>query len=346
MKIAVIMTGGTIGSRKNEDGWIAPDRHQPFALLDKYEEKYSASASEVTFDCTMPYQILSENLDADHLMQLVDAVRTQLEKEQYDSLIVCHGTDTLQYSAAVLSLVFADSGIPIFLVSSNYPIEDERANGLVNFHYAVVSSAKKRTGVYVVYRNADGNTYLHRGDRLLTHQAYEDDLHSVGEEYIGRFTPAGIWEERKTGKTAKQRQPLILKQGYCGLMKDAASILWLKVYPGMPYPHLNEHVKAVLLETYHSGTVRVTDGWDTFIKEKDKWKIPVYLVGARSVEEGYETMQVYQKCGIQVLTDQAPIAAYCWLWLQISAAKAAEPTGNGWDENTPIKGKKPDNTEG
>lgn len=328
MKIAVIMTGGTIGSRLETDGWIAPNREQPFALIEKYKEEYGTVTETVEFDCEMPYQILSENLGADHLMQLVDAVRTQLEKERYDSLIVCHGTDTLQYSAAILSLLFAENETPVFLVSSNYPIEDERANGLVNFHYAVVSSEKKRKGVYVVYRNADGNTYIHKGDRLLAHHAYEDDLHSVGNEYIGRFTPTGVWEERKPGETEKQRQPLALKQGYCGLSEDSAAILWLKVYPGMVYPHLNEQVKAVLLETYHSGTVRVTDGWDTFIEEKEKWKIPVYLVGAQSAEEGYETMQAYQRCGIQVLPNQAPIAAYCWLWLQLSAVNATEQTMN------------------
>ena len=70
------------------------------------------------------------------------------------------------------------------------------------------------------------------------------------------------------------------------------------------------------------------EAWDTFIEEKEKWKIPVYLVGAQSAEEGYETMQAYQRCGIHVLPNQAPIAAYCWLWLQLSAVNATEQTMN------------------
>ena len=114
MKILVIFTGGTIGS-KLTDGFISPDRGAPYALLEKF--KYPG----IGFDTVSPYTILSENLSVKELNILLDTVRKSLHMG-YDGIIITHGTDTLQYSAAAVLECVKNTAVPIVFVSSNYPL--------------------------------------------------------------------------------------------------------------------------------------------------------------------------------------------------------------------------------
>lgn len=313
MNLAVIFTGGTIGSRTGTDGWIAPNKEQPYAILEQYRKEHENKAKEIEFDCVMPYQILSENLDAEHLMLLIDTIQEKVQKNRYDGIIVCHGTDTLQYTAAILDYVFADITIPLFLVSSNYPLEDTRANGLANFYYAVESVSKNLQGVFAVYQNSDGKTYIHRGSRMLAHQTFEDDLFSIHHRFVGCYDEHGTWVDGEGLAEKPEKIP------YHGLTFVTDSILWLRAYPGMAYPELSSAVKAIVLESYHSGTIAINSELERLAEMAKRQETPIYLVGAVCSSSGYETKQNYARLGIHVLENQTPIGVYCRLWLEMSA---------------------------
>ena len=312
MKIAVIFTGGTIGSRQKEEGWIGPDSRQSDAIIRDYRMRNPLQAKEIEFICKTPYMILSENLNADCLMLLIETVQDCIQQGGFDGILVCHGTDTLQYTAAILGYVFADVQLPIILVSSNYPLEDERANGSCNFYYAVETVTNGLNGVMVVYQNSDGNTYVHAGTKLLAHQTFEDDLYSIHKECLGFYSPDGAWHMQS--RLPEPERPV----AYHGLSGQTEMILWLRIYPACVYPELTESTKAVLVESYHSGTIAMNQEWKEFAEKARKKKIPVYLVGATGTAGGYESMREYEELGIQVLAEQAPIAAYCRLWLEMS----------------------------
>ena len=70
MKILVIFTGGTIGSKEN-DGWIGPNSTTKSLLINTYKQN---SSDDIVFDTVTPYEILSENLDADNLTALIDCL--------------------------------------------------------------------------------------------------------------------------------------------------------------------------------------------------------------------------------------------------------------------------------
>ena len=84
-----------------------------------------------------PYRILSENMNAGYVNRLADCVRKVMARNDSEGIIITHGTDTLQYTAALLSYVFGTDCVPVLLVSSDFPLEDERANGMANFMRAV-----------------------------------------------------------------------------------------------------------------------------------------------------------------------------------------------------------------
>lgn len=312
MKLALILTGGTIGSKVQEDGWIAPKGETQYEIMEKFKKQYPQQAERVQFHCFIPYIILSENLNGAYLELLIDRVQKCLEDGSYEGILICHGTDTLQYTAAILDYVFADCSTPVLLVSSNYPLEDSRANGLYNFHYAIETCSKRLQGVMVVYRNSDGRTYVHRGNRLLAHETFDDNLYSVGHRYIGMYDEQGIWE---SGNEPERRQTAV---PYNGLAEPAGGICWLRSYPGLAYPKLQQDTRTVLLESYHSGTLGMNEALRNFAEEAGRLGIPIYLVGAVSAAEGYETMKHYADLGIRVLENEAPIAVYCRLWLELS----------------------------
>lgn len=169
MKIQAIFTGGTIGSGRGRDGRIAPQQEMRYKLLDWYQR----FGEKMEFQAEEPYYILSENLGAENLNILMECVRGHLRKGWADGILIMHGTDTLQYTAAILGYVFGWADIPIVLVSSDFPLEDERANGYTNFRYAVeFIKGGYGKGVFVSYSNPGDIPKIHRGTRLLGHRVF------------------------------------------------------------------------------------------------------------------------------------------------------------------------------
>ncbi len=131
MKILTVFTGGTIGSTKS-GGVISPDSKNSYKLL----EMYSKKDKKVEFTAVQPLNILSENMNGKILTQLYKCI-SSYDLSEFDGVIIAHGTDTLQYTAAYLSYAFGLCKTPIVLVSANFPLEDERSNGFRNFCGAV-----------------------------------------------------------------------------------------------------------------------------------------------------------------------------------------------------------------
>lgn len=327
---AVIFTGGTIGSRTDAEGWIAPDQECSYALIHLFQKTYPELASQITFDCSMPYQILSENLNAEYMLRLVRTVKQTLDAGRYDSIIICHGSDTIQYSAAVLGLLFPESEIPIYLVASNYPLEDARANGLANYHAAVISHDRNLHGVFVPYRNLDGKVYLHSGTKLLAHRTFEDELYSIHQEYLGYYDAEGNWYENEAPVQAAGNRyedmelseivgalsSISMRIGCESNIQHSSFIQWIRMYPGYSWQEIPAGTAYIMIETYHSGTVCVDEHMTAYLRMAEERKIPVYLVGMDHADGGYETLKQYSSMNVHCLVNVPPITCYCCLWLK------------------------------
>ena len=289
MKIAIIFTGGTI-SGGIQNGLISPSQETKSELIKALDE-------DIEVESFQPYYILSEQLDGEYISKLIKCVS---ECQDVDGIIVTHGTDTLQYSAAALSIAFGNRKIPIVLVSANYILSDARSNGISNFKYAVKFIREKIGGVYVSYKNENGVPTIFFGDSLLPHLPYSDKLFSL-------TPPLGCYENEKFIKLTEDYKHS--GEGVFTLSKKS-TVLWLKPYAGMNYPSV-EGFKAVLLEAYHSGTLPTED--EDFINFCKNCGVPIYLTG---LDEGvrYESAKSYNQLNIVVLEKTSPIYAYISLW--------------------------------
>lgn len=287
MKVLVVFTGGTICSTL-QNGIIDVDNKKPYTLL----EKYKAINDSIQFDTIEPYFILSENLSADHILKLYNCVKDNLSKD-YDAIIVVHGTDTLHYSASALKIMLGEIDIPVLFVSSNFPLEDSRANGFDNFCGAIdYVNQKIAPSVYVVYKNSGEEVALHSPEKLLDYDAFDDKLRCIKKEIID-----------KNNIDLNELE-----------LNNNSRILRLKSSVGMNFPILNDE-KCVIIETYHSGTLKTDDNkFFEFVNNAKIKGIPVVLTG---VSDGniYNSAKNFEEFDNLVMSTYSPIYTYvkCWI---------------------------------
>lgn len=131
MKILIISTGGTIGSKKDDNIHL----DAPFKVV-HFADENLIKGVEFSFSC--PYTILSENMDFSHLQSLVD----EIKESDSDNIIILHGSDTLAFTSSFIANLFWDKNI--VLTASDKPIEDNLANGISNFNEALRHIKKRR----------------------------------------------------------------------------------------------------------------------------------------------------------------------------------------------------------
>jgi glutamyl-tRNA(Gln) amidotransferase subunit D len=124
--ILVLHTGGTIASRVSyEEGGVKPSYN-----VEDLVEMYPELASEVNLHSELVAQMLSENMEPEHWMEIAEMIDEV--KDDYDGIIVGHGTDTMQYTGAALSLMLKGIDTGVVLVgaqrSSDRPSSDASMN--------------------------------------------------------------------------------------------------------------------------------------------------------------------------------------------------------------------------
>ena len=180
-----------------------------------------------------------------HWNTLIGALKGY-DLSRYDGVILLHGTDTLAYTASLLSLLMAGTPIPVILVSAQLPIEQEGTNANVNFQTAVELICRGiAPNVYAVYRNSDGVTYLHYGAHLLQCANRSDDFYSADRMPIvnGEGFPKGA---RGAGEM------LLFDARF---EKITSIVLRNEPYVGIDYSRFClDGVDAILHGVYHSCT--------------------------------------------------------------------------------------------
>lgn len=143
-KILLIATGGTIASCYTEEG-LAPKIVAEDLL--QYVEEHQAYCS---VEVTQPFGLDSTNIYAKHWLELAELIETRYEA--YDGFVICHGTDTMAFTAAALSYLVQNSKKPIVITGSqkpiNLPVTDARTNLQDSLRFA---SDDRSHGVNIVF---------------------------------------------------------------------------------------------------------------------------------------------------------------------------------------------------
>ena len=134
----------TIASRQTKDG-LAPGL-TPEDILSYIPAVKNVCEVQTKQVCNLD----STNVTPEHWKMMVKAVEDNYA--YYDGFVICHGTDTLAYTAAALSYMIQNSAKPIVVTGAQKPINmdvtDAKTNLLDSFIYAADDDSQ---GVNLVF---------------------------------------------------------------------------------------------------------------------------------------------------------------------------------------------------
>jgi L-asparaginase len=120
-------------------------------------------------DVKSVFSIDSTNVYYKHWLILAEVIKE--EYENYDGFVICHGTDTLSYTASALSYLIQNSKKPIVLTGAQRPINldisDAKTNLLDSFTYACEDNSK---GVVLIF---SGNVILGTRARKIRTKSFD-----------------------------------------------------------------------------------------------------------------------------------------------------------------------------
>ena len=141
-KILLIATGGTIASHSGAQGLIPEIAAND--LLKRVPEIFSFCEPKAI----QIYNIDSTNVTPAHWIQLATAIKDNYD--DYDGFVVCHGTDTMSYTAAMISYMVQHSPKPIVFTGSQQPIDKEDTAGRINLRDSFVYAASDNAADVVI----------------------------------------------------------------------------------------------------------------------------------------------------------------------------------------------------
>ena len=291
-KILMIGTGGTIASTPTEYG-LAPGL-TPADIL-----SYIPAVRRVCeVDSIQVCNLDSTNVTPKHWKLLAGTVEEHYE--EYDGFVICHGTDTLAYTAAALSYMIRNSSKPIVITGAQKPIQmdvtDARTNLLDSFIYAADDESQN---VNIVF---DGKVIA--GTRAKKERAKSyDAFSSINFPYLA------VIQEGMIVRYIREPQcdtPVHFSYD----MKD--SVYVLKLIPGMHasiLPYLFEHYDCLVIESFGVGGIPNTLVQE-FYTEMKKWEGKgKYVVMTTQVANEGSNMTVYE-VGKRVKQDFKLFEAY------------------------------------
>ncbi|VTQ04425.1 asparaginase [Sphingobacterium daejeonense] len=293
--IFIIYTGGTIGMvQDSETGTFIPF---DFELIEKNLPDLSRLNYKLTVHSFDPI-IDSSNMRPSIWLEMAKIIRDNYEL--YDGFVILHGSDTMAFSASMLSFLLEGLQKPIIFSGSQLPIGEIRTDARENLMTALEIASAKRDGISIIQEVCIlFDNKLFRGNRSFKYNS--DKFEAFRSPNFPVLAEAGIhirYNDEVLVNNAGQ-------EFICHYHIDNR-VGVLKLFPGISKDTieavLNSNVRSIVMETFGSGNT-MTDSWflellENAIKSgKNILDISQCKVG--SVELGrYETSQGLKSIGV------------------------------------------------
>ncbi|MGI6752633.1 MAG: asparaginase domain-containing protein [Anaerovoracaceae bacterium] len=338
MKILVIFTGGTIGCGVPDEEGVMGIGDGRYYLIEHFEKQRKSGEGDVEFVTLEPLRTLSENLTIDKWNVLIETMQKS-SIEDFDGVIITHGTDTLAWTAALFDRLLLGIKKPVVFVGADYNLYDKRSNGHSNFENAVDFIRNSGLeGAYVIFRNKRGKSMVYPGCQIKQSLTFIDEYDYAFGKVFGYMENghlikcshekpiiAGIKES--DGTITARCSPLLYR-----IKRLAGEIIIIRPYVGLNYDHIDldsTRVQAVVHETYHSFTA-CTEGGDEspysilyFNKRCRERGIPLYIAPfdediVSRKKDRYETADAILGSDIIPLINMSLETAYAQILIDLS----------------------------
>ncbi len=184
-RILLIATGGTIACAKTQNG-LAPAL-DPSQLLARVPDARGFCQVEAI----QPLNLDSTNIAPQHWQLLARIIEDHYHC--YDGFVLCHGTDTLAYSAAALSYLIQNTRKPIVLTGAQKPIDQEDTDARQNLLDSLRYACSGDSGVCIVFGGHVIAGTRARKTRTKSYNAFSSlnfpDIAEIRDHRVVRFIP-------------------------------------------------------------------------------------------------------------------------------------------------------------
>lgn len=294
--ILIIYTGGTIGMAKDpETGALAPiDFNQIYQYI-PILESFPFRIKTISFDPIID----SSDMNPDFWIRLATIIEENYE--DYDGFVILHGSDTMAYTASILSFMLENLNKAVVLTGSQLPLGMLRTDGRENLITAIEIAASQSGNfsmvpeVCIYFENR-----LYRGNR--TTKLHAEDFDAF---YSGNYPLLA-----EAGVNLKFNQEKIRKPNFKKLsvsQKLSTDLAIIKLFPGITPQAVKavlaiEGLRAVILETFGTGNAPTERWFLETLREAINKGIIIYNVTqckAGSVEAGrYHTSTELVSMGV------------------------------------------------
>lgn len=294
MKIFIIYTGGTIGMVQDESGTFVPF---DFELIKNNLPDLSRLDYQLTVHSFNPI-IDSSNMTPEIWIEMAQIIKDNYD--EYDGFVILHGSDTMAFSASILSFLLEGLQKPVIFSGSQLPIGEIRTDARENMMTALEIASAKHNGKSIVQEVCIlFDNKLFRGNRSFKYNSAKFEAFRSPNYPV--LVEAGIHLKYNFEALMSNSD----KEFICHNQVDN-KVAVLKLFPGISASTiksiLDADVRSIVMETFGSGNT-TTEKWfldllsDAIKSGKNILNISQCSVG--SVELGrYETSQGLKAIGV------------------------------------------------
>ncbi|GBG05289.1 asparaginase [Lactobacillus rodentium] len=235
-RLLLLTTGGTIASEASDSGLVPRESGQ--SLVQRLEKlPYDIDVKDIL-------QLDSSNIQPEEWQLIATEIYDNMDK--YDGIVLSHGTDTMSYTASMLSFMIQNVKVPVVLTGSQVPINVVLSDAPDNLRLAFVAAATCEPAIYLAF---DRKVML--GCRTVKVRTINfDAFESVNLPPIATVTSDGL-VFNKTISLPKRNKKCQLKTN----LETQVSLV--KLFPGFDpnllFAMVDAGCKGIVIEAYGLG---------------------------------------------------------------------------------------------
>ncbi len=139
--ILMLTTGGTISSVKSSEGLVPSTKDHVL--------KYVGNITDFSLT-TMELMVLdSTNIQPEEWIKIATTIYNNLDN--YDGIVVTHGTDTMAYTTSMISFMIQNPKIPVVFTGSQLPIDNDLTDAISNLRLAFKMALSGIRGIFLAF---------------------------------------------------------------------------------------------------------------------------------------------------------------------------------------------------
>ncbi|MCI9575094.1 MAG: asparaginase [Clostridiales bacterium] len=308
-KLLLLATGGTIASLPDHPAKTHMSAQELLDQMESITRFYPVEAEEIFCQDSVNFQPQQWPELAQRIYDRCDG---------YDGIVVTHGTDTMAYTAAMLSFMLHRIPIPVVLTGAQRPLIHPESDGLSNLRCAFAMASSRIGGVFVAFHNHVILGSHAVKSRSSSFQAFE----SVGVPCVASLCSHGLVVHKESiphQDGTKNLQLAMCDKVFLWKLSPASR-------PNFADDLIQAGIRGVVIEGYGKGHLPNGDrAWKSALEKFQAHQIPVVLCGQCQQETDRipETVSSGSLIFAWDMTTEAAVTKLMWSLGQVIQAQEA-----------------------